>query len=374
MKKYNYVRKTFSWEGKRYTAYGKTEMEALQKMVELKEALKRGEKAINDKTTVDRWFREWIEVYKKPSGITEKSLDMYMQKYNGYIKPVLGSLPLKDIKEIQLQKILNEEAGKSYSHVSKLRMVMRELFSKARKSRLIVYDPSEDLQLPAVMKGSNRSITEEERQHIQATAQIHRAGLCVLTILYTGLRPGETATLLWKDIDFDKDEIHVYKALESGTGAIKGPKTQAGNRDIPIHSALRGKLLAARGDPFAYVFTKVNGKPLTADAMQQLWKSFVRAMNLEMGATVYRNKIVQPLVADDLTPYCLRHTFCTDLQRAGVPINVAKELMGHSNIAVTANIYTHRDGKTLHHNIQKLSDWEASQCDKTSGKKEKKMI
>lgn len=111
MKKYNYVRKTFSWEGKRYTAYGKTEMEALQKMVELKEALKRGEKAINDKTTVDRWFREWIEVYKKPSGITEKSLDMYMQKYNGYIKPVLGSLPLKDIKEIQLQKILNEEAG-----------------------------------------------------------------------------------------------------------------------------------------------------------------------------------------------------------------------------------------------------------------------
>lgn len=110
MKKYNYVRKTFSWEGKRYTAYGKTEMEALQKMVELKEALKRGEKAINDKTTVDRWFREWIEVYKKPSGITEKSLDMYMQKYNGYIKPVLGSLPLKDIKEIQLQKILNEEA------------------------------------------------------------------------------------------------------------------------------------------------------------------------------------------------------------------------------------------------------------------------
>ena len=135
-------------------------MEALQKMVELKEALKRGEKAINDKTTVDRWFREWIEVYKKPSGITEKSLDMYMQKYNGYIKPVLGSLPLKDIKEIQLQKILNEEAGKSYSHVSKLRMVMRELFSKARKSRLIVYDPSEDSD--SVCEGSNPSPAAKE--------------------------------------------------------------------------------------------------------------------------------------------------------------------------------------------------------------------
>lgn len=59
-------------------------------------------------------------------------------------------------------------------------------------------------------------------------------------------------------------------------------------------------------------------------------------------------------VADDLTPYCLRHTFCTDLQRAGVPINVAKELMGHADIQTTANIYTHRDQGTLHGNMALL--------------------
>ena len=42
-----------------------------------------------------------------------------------------------------------------------------------------------------------------------------------------------------------------------------------------------------------------------------------------------------------IVPYCLRHTFCTDLQSAGVPINVAKELMCHANIGITAKIYTH---------------------------------
>jgi site-specific recombinase XerD len=66
-----------------------------------------------------------------------------------------------------------------------------------------------------------------------------------------------------------------------------------------------------------------------------------------MGATVYRNQIIKSAVAADLTPYCLRHTYCTDLQNAGVPINVAKYLMGHSNISVTVNIYTHTTEKTL---------------------------
>lgn len=358
MKKYNYVRKTITWEGKRYEVTGKTEKEALEKLADLKASLKRGEKVVGANSTVDRWFSEWIDVYKRPSKMTQKSLDTYIQKYNGYIKPKIGSMKLKDVREVHLQRILNEEAGRSYSHVSKLRMVMQGMFGKARKTRLIPYDPSEDLQLPEVTKGKRRSITDEERRAILATAQHHRAGLWVLTILYAGLRPGETAALLWKDIDFDRNEIHVYKAIESGTGQFKDPKTDAGFRDIPIHQELRPRLLAAKGDPFEPVFTMTNGNRLTADGMQRLWKSFVRALDIEMGATVYRNKIIESKVAPDLTAYCLRHTFCTDLERAGVPINVAKELMGHSDISVTANIYTHKDADTLHSNIAKLSAWE----------------
>lgn len=358
MKKYNYVRKTITWEGKRYEVTGKTEMEALEKLADLKASLKRGEKVVGANSTVDRWFAEWIDVYKRPSKMTKKSLDTYTQKYNGYIKPKIGSMKLKDVREVHLQRILNEEAGRSYSHVSKLRMVMQGMFGKARKTRLIQYDPSEDLQLPEVTKGKRRSITDEERRAILATAQHHRAGLWILTILYAGLRPGETAALLWKDIDFDRNEIHVYKAVESGTGQFKDPKTDAGFRDIPIHQELRPRLLAAKGNPFEPVFTMTNGNRLTADGMQRIWKSFVRALDIEMGATVYRNKIIESKVAPDLTAYCLRHTFCTDLERAGVPINVAKELMGHSDISVTANIYTHKDADTLHSNIAKLSAWE----------------
>jgi site-specific recombinase XerD len=79
-----------------------------------------------------------------------------------------------------------------------------------------------------------------------------------------------------------------------------------------------------------------------------------------MGATVYRNEIIVSKVADDLVPYCLRHTYGTDLQDAGVPINVAKYLMGHSDITVTANIYTHTTLDALTETSKKINEYHKS--------------
>jgi site-specific recombinase XerD len=79
-----------------------------------------------------------------------------------------------------------------------------------------------------------------------------------------------------------------------------------------------------------------------------MWLSFVHDLNVDMGCKTYNKTIIPPYrVADDLVPYCLRHTFCTDLQDAGVPINVAIELMGHTDIATTAKIYTHGTERTF---------------------------
>ena len=98
------------------------------------------------------------------------------------------------------------------THVKKLRMVLQEMFRRARQSRLIPYDPAELLELPTYHEGKRRSITEDERKAILAVAEHHRAGLWVLTLLYTGMRPGETAALTWSDVDFERNEIHVHTA------------------------------------------------------------------------------------------------------------------------------------------------------------------
>lgn len=351
MQKYTYLRKTFTFGGRRYEVRGKSEEEVFDKFIELLTNLRQGEEAL----TVDKWFRQWKATYKDPAGLTKKSLAIYDEKYNCYISPAIGEMPLKDVRDLHLQALLNTQAGKSYSHVSKLRMVLQEMFRQARRSRIIVYDPAEGLQLPESVKGSHRPITDEERKHILAVAETHPSGLWVLTILYAGLRPGETAALLWKDIDFVHNEIHIHKAVESGTKVVKAPKTPAGVRDVPMCRELREKFLRCSGEPYAPVFPTRQGNVRSSSSLWRLWQSFANALDLHMGARVEDGEIVEHAIAKDLTPYCLRHTFCTDLQRAGVPINVAKELMGHANISVTANIYTHRDQGVLHENMAKLA-------------------
>lgn len=362
-----YVRKTARWNGKKYEATGKTELEAMTKLAEKLAAAKRGEETIGGSMTVSAWYKEWKATYKEHKGLTPKSLRMYDEKFNGYIKPRIGSMKLKDVRDVHLQRILNGQAGKSASHVKKLRMVMQEMFRQARRSRLIAYDPAELLEMPETTEGKRRSITDVERTAILEVAEYHRAGLWVLTLLYTGMRPNETAALIWADVDFTNNEIHVHTAMESGSTTIKDPKTDAGIRDIPIHAALLPLLQAAQRKPFSPVFVNEAGNRHTEKTMRRMWLNFKRELDIHMGAELKRNAIVKSVVAPDLTPYCLRHTFCTDLQRAGVPLNVAKELMGHSDIQTTANIYTHRDSATLHQGIA-LLDGTSGRGERSGGK------
>lgn len=366
-----YVRKTARYNGKKYEATGKTEMEATRKLAEKLAAAKRGEDVVGGGMSVDAWYKTWKATYKDPKGLTPKSLAMYDEKYRNYIKPRVGNMRLRDVRDVHLQRILNDETGKSSSHVIKLRMVLQALFKRARQSRLIPYDPAELLELPATTTGRRRPVTDQERAAIVAVAEHHPAGLWVLTMLYTGMRPGETVALMWADVDFARNEIHVHAAKESGSSVIKTPKTAAGVRDIPIHAALLPKLRAAQGQPFSPVFPTQAGNRQTQGTLRRMWKNFCRDLDIYLGAELYRNKIVRSVLAPDLTPYCLRHTFCTDLQRAGVPINVAKELMGHADIQTTANIYTHRDTATLHGGIALLDGTAEMAGGKAGGSKKK---
>lgn len=354
---YDYVRKTKYFNGKKYEAYGTTEQEAMMKLADKIAAAKNGSEAIGGNMTVNAWFNEWFETYKKPKGLTEKSLGMYEEKYNKYIKPVIGTAKLKDVRDIHLQKIMNAQAGKSLSHAKKVRLVLQEMFRRARISRIIPYDPAEELELPKTTAGKRRSITEAEREAILDLCKTHRAGLWILTLLYTGMRPGETAALTWADIDFELDEIRIHAAKESGAKRIKTPKTEAGIRTLPhIPNALLPLFKVQREGkkPFDFVFTTATGKPLQDYHMRKMWLSFKRELDIRMGAKVYRNQIIESVLADDLVPYCLRHTFSTDCTRAGVPIETVKWLMGHEDITTTANIYQDADRTALRNGLMLL--------------------
>ncbi len=358
-KKYEYVRKTFTYEGRRYEVKGKTEEEALEKKAELKAKLKRGEAGISGNMLVKAWVTEYIATYVtpriRPAGapktekhtLTAKSAGMYTEKLEGYVVPAVGALRLREVTQTHLQRILNEQAGKSFSHCNKLLHTIQALFHQAYRSRLILFDPAEDLVLPSCTeKRRRRTLTAYEEKIFRQVAKTHTHGLWALFHLEFGVRPGEVPPLRVKDLDFKRHLLYVSQALESGSKAIKEPKTEAGVRAIPIPPDLEPQLKAhvAGRSPFDYLFPSAAGGIMSADGIRRRWVSFKRAMNIAMGAKLNRYGGIDPktsVIADDLTLYCTRHTFCTDVVGVkGIDASRAIFITGHSDVASLAN-YLH---------------------------------
>lgn len=336
------VTKTFTFDGVRYYVRGKSDREVYEKMARKKLELENGKVRITKNTLVKDWVSEWLQTYKFPA-VSDAWGETVETICRSVIVSEIGNQRLRDVKPLHLQKILNGKSDMSKAYLRVIYGIMKDIFRTAKANQLLHENPAENLSLPAGKKAkARRSITEKERFYILKTCETHRAGLFYKIMLYCGLRPGEVAALQWRNIDL-KDRVLTVDSAVDPKGRVGSTKTEAGFRRVPIPAILADELRNVEHEsPFDYVCTNASGYRLTKDSMRQQWNSFKHQLNIEMGCRVFRNELVPPYpVADDLVPYCLRHTYCTDLQAAGVPINVAKELMGHSNISITAKIYTH---------------------------------
>ena len=87
-----------------------------------------------------------------------------------------------------------------------------------------------------------------------------------------------------------------------------------------------------------------------------------------MGAKVRDGQILQHAIAPDLTPYCLRHTFCTNMANAGMDIKALQYVMGHSDASITLNVYAHASYDHAAEQMTRLVDFLGS-----SDRQERKM-
>lgn len=365
-------RRTFTFEGKRYDVTAKSNDELAVKVANKKRTLEEGSIILNKNTTVKKWAEEWLETYVKPNA-GDATLYAYKSRLKVYVYPTVGGMRLIDVRPLHLRKILNTASGYSKDHIKKIRYTLVQIFTKAQQNKLITNNPSDYLEMPKAENHTRRSITENERNCILKVAETHSSGLWIKLMLYCGLRPQETAALQGRHLDLKNGNLEVKNALKRHGNIIGDTKSQSGKRTVPIPDILLPELKSLKTDikptdttverlqgvkpkvePFEYVFKNQSGSHMTASGMRTRWRSFKRAMNIEMGCKVFNNEVLKPYrVADDLVPYCLRHTYCTDLQDAGVPINIAKELMGHSDIGITAKIYTHHTD-TSYNNAKNL--------------------
>lgn len=337
-----YITKTFTFDGRRIYVRGKDEADVAVRMDRKRRELEEGRKEISGNMLVSSWTEEWLVTYKKQN-VNSRYYKDIQSSIRKYIYPEIGSMPIKKIRPIHLQKILNGMTQFSNSYINKVYDILRQIFIEAYRNGLILDNPAEALRKPSgVETKKRRALTNKERELTLKVAEYHRGGLFILIMLYCGLRPGEVAALKWCDVDLDNKIIKVRLANKSDD-IIGKPKTASGVRDVPLPDVLIERMENIKHKPFDFVCTDSKGNRLTKSSVRNLWENFRREMNIVAGCKTFRNQLCRPYpIAEDLTLYCYRHTYCTDLQAAGVPINIAKELMGHSNISVTAQIYTHK--------------------------------
>lgn len=336
------IRKTFTFDGKRYYVRGNTESEAIINMANKIRDLEDGRVMLCGNMQVNQWYAEYVKTYRVGcKDITQKNYDCKMKKH---VLSVIGDLPLKAVKPLHCQKVLNFLDGYSADIINKVNQGMSALFKCAVENKLIIDNPCIGLVKPSGTRKERRAITDVERKYILEIADSNPRFLLFLFMLFCGCRPSEAAAIRGMDIDRDKRLMKIVAT-----------KTRNKERHVPIPDYLYNRIPSDL-NPFIPIVTNTVGKKLDESGRQHLWNAFKRELNLAAGCKMYRNKLVPPFpIAEDLVPYCLRHTFCTDLQKAGVDIRVAQYLMGHSSITLTANIYTHIDDDTISDAAKKMN-------------------
>lgn len=343
MKKYK-ARTKIVIDGKLYDFKGDSTADLVEKIERKKAELR----TVDNDTTVAQWSDFWLRTYCKNASLkTYKDIE---SRINNKILPVIGSMKLKDVKPSHCQSIMDSMDGYSMDRINKLNNTMYQMFRQAQARWYIDRNPAECLIKPEAEDGQGRALTPYERKILLKVCRYHEYGPWALTMLYCGLRPGETARVQWKHIR----DRSIY---------IDGTKTANAKRTVPMPDKLYILLDKQRGPDNNYVFLR-SGCKLNATSITRCWYNIRREMQIAAGTRVYRNELIEPYALDnDLIAYCLRHTFATDLKDSQMPYAIMQELLGHSTGGVT-NTYLHGTKTSLEvarEYLEKYRHWRSKQ-------------
>jgi len=342
---------------KRVTYYGKTQKEVQQKIAKALGELTQGIFVEPTKTTVGEWFDTWLKEYKQPPNVKLSTYVSYEMLIRVHLKPSLGNIPLKDLRPEQLQRFYNEKSrngradgkgGLSAKTLRNLHNMIHEGLEQAIRNNLIVRNVSDAITLPKKYKKDIRVLTlEEETQFIQAI-QNERLKAAFILCLGSGLRLGELLALRWEDVDLDEGIIKVrqtlnrLKTLDENSPTktkliFQEPKTEKGKRNVPIPDSVLAELKAhksrqrleklkvgAEYNKENLVFCTEIGTPLEP-------RSFIRKLH----------SIIKQAGIAHSNVHALRHTFATRLLEANEHPKVVQEMLGHANISMTLDTYSH---------------------------------
>jgi integrase len=330
-------------DGKRLrkSLYGRSRREVQQKLTKALHDIDRGvQLATNERLPVgdflDRWLADDVRHRVRPL-----TLRSYTAIVNQHLKPAFGSTPLRKLEPRQVQSLLGRklEAGLSSRRVQYIHAVLRASLNKAERWGLVTRNVAKLVDPPRVNRPELRPLGPAELQRLFVAVRDHRWEALYVLAAATGMRQGELLGLQWAHVDLQGRTLQVRTALQRIDGELRlvEPKTARSRRRIALpqiavealqrHRRRQAEERLLAGTDWAasdFVFTTSRGTPIDAASVTRALKRLLKDAGLR-----------------DQRFHDLRHACASLMVAQGVHPRVVMEALGHSQISLTMNTYSH---------------------------------
>ncbi|KQV05609.1 MULTISPECIES: site-specific integrase [unclassified Kitasatospora] len=318
--------------------YGKTWEECDQKRRELVERDKQGVPTPTRSAKLSEWLPYWLEHFVVPQRkrTTASKYEMHVRLY---LLPLLGTKGLESLSPRDVRLFLAKVTEQSSAATAKeAHKVLRTALTAACRDELISRNVAMMVPPPRVVSRESQPWTLDQTLAFLTEARTDPLYAAFMLAIALGMRRGEIIGLRWSDVNLDNRSLVVSEQLHRVDGALYADSTKNGKRrPIPLPRiavvALRWQRLrqeatrqaaGAKWVETGYIFTTRTGRPVEPT---NVYRSFRR------------------IAADAKVPvvrlHDARHGTATLLVASGVSPRVVMEILGHSQIGLTMNVYTH---------------------------------
>lgn len=330
------------WENgkrRRKSFYGKTRREVAEKLGSAVQARRQGLPVTNDRRKTGEYLAWWVDAVL-PNAVRPSTEAGYAGIVRKHLVPTIGRIPLAKLAPHHVTSLMNERLERGYSPqtVKNIHACLRRALGQAVRWGLVPRNVAGLASAPRVQTSEVRPLTPEEARHLLLVARGDRLYALYAVALAVGLRRGEALGLHWGDVDLDAGLLKVQRSLQRVNGELRfmEPKTARSRRTITLPAscieALRDhrrrqveERLAAgpSWQEHELIFSTGIGTPIDP---RNIHRSFYR---------IRKNAGLTCRFHD------LRHTCASLLLAQNVHPRVVMEILGHSTIGVTMDVYSH---------------------------------
>lgn len=352
---------------KRHMVYGKTRTDVRAKMKEVRERLDSGAAVKDSKRTVANWLAHWRVTTLAASDRKESTRELYTNLSRRHLETgtfaaiTLDKLKPSDVEGLVLAmraKIKTTSADPvralSDATIRQVYTVLRAGLDGAVRDGLLAKNPAAAVKRPGVARTEAKYASAIDVTKLLLSAQGLRYRNVLVLIAATGMRRGEALALHWADINLHAGVLLVRGTLGrvGGRLLISEPKTDRSRRAVPVPPSMVAMLRAHRAD-----------QEVERQAARDQWTDEGLVFATEFGTAVDPRNILRTIQIaaqkagmSGVGVHTLRHSAAVAWLEAGVHIKAVADLLGHSSIAITGDIYGHTSDSTARAAVDGLSD------------------